>query len=456
MAERHECLRAHTGSSPARGGGVAACAAGVARRATRGAGAGRRAGRRRRRGAPARARPRRLTPLQRRARRRGRARACRSLRRPARGGRWPHVRAWRRRLRADPRGHARAALAPRRGCPVGPRPERGRGGAAVLVRRRRAHRARRGPTAALAHAEDRLADQRNRAPSVAERYGELILEILRAHQPDPPDHALDVAQRAALVAARLGIDPLDRGLVRRTAELHDVGKIAIDPAIVGKAGPLDDAEWGEVRRHTIIGDDLLLAAPPLRSVAPLVRSTHERWDGGGYPDCLVGEDIPMAARIVAACDAYDAMTTDRVYRRAMSPADARAELERCAGTQFDPAAAGALIAELMEPHRRHHPMADAVAAAAQAAVTAGGSLAAFARLQSQLDAASQIASAAELPGALETVADPAAQTRGVHHVVFTPYRHEWDDFIVSTVHGDESLRAALLGCTSSWQDWESM
>jgi diguanylate cyclase (GGDEF)-like protein len=305
---------------------------------------------------------------------------------------------------------------------------------------------------ALAQAEDRLASQRNRAPSVAERYGELILEILRAQQPDTSDHALDVAQLAAGVAARLGVDPLDRGLVRRTAELHDVGKIAIDPAIVGKPGPLDEDEWAQMRRHTIIGDDLLLAAPPLRAVAPLVRSTHERWDGGGYPDRLAGEDIPLAARIVAACDAYDAMTTDRVYRRAMSTADARAELDRCAGTQFDPTVVAALIAELMEPHRRH-PMADAVAAAAQAAsVATGGSLAAFARLQSQLDAASEIESADELP----TVADAVAETLGFHDVVVNLYRQEWDDFVVSTVHGDESLRAALLGCTYSWEDWESM
>src|SRR3954471_17904541 len=313
-----------------------------------------------------------------------------------------------------------------------------------------------GAGAALAQAEDRLASQRNRAPSVAERYGELILEILRAQQPDTSDHALDVAQLAAGVAARLGIDPLDRGLVRRTAELHDVGKIAIDPAIVGKPGPLDDDEWAQMRRHTSIGDDLLLAAPPLRAVAPLVRSTHERWDGGGYPDGLTREEIPLAGRIVAACDAYDAMTTDRVYRPAMSAADARAELERCSGTQFDPTVVVALIAELMEPHRRH-PMADAVGAAAQAAaVTGSSSLAAFARLQSQLDAASQIESMDELPGALETVADAVAQTLGFHDVVVNLYRHEWDDFIVSTVHGDESLRAALLGCTYSWQDWESM
>src|SRR3954447_9802499 len=307
------------------------------------------------------------------------------------------------------------------------------------------------PTAALAHAEDRLADQRNRAPSVAERYGELILAILRAQQPDTSEHALDVAALAAGVAARLGVDPLDRGLVRRAAELHDVGKIAIDPEIVNKPGPLDDEEWAQMRLHTIIGDDLLLAAPPLRAVAPLVRASHERWDGGGSPDGVAGEDIPLAARIVAACDAYDAMTTDRCYRRGMSAADARAELERCSGSQFDRTVVAALVAELMEPHRQ------------QAAYTAEGetasestALAAFARLQSQLDAASSIESADELPHALETVAAAVAQTLGFHDVVVNLYRKAWDDFIVSTVHGDESLRAQLLGCTYSWQDWESM
>jgi diguanylate cyclase (GGDEF)-like protein len=310
--------------------------------------------------------------------------------------------------------------------------------------------------AALVTAEDRLADQRNRAPSVAERYGELILAILRAQQPETSDHALDVAQLAAGVAARLGVDPLDRSLVRRAAELHDVGKIAIDPRIVGKPGRLDDDEWAQMRLHTIIGDELLLAAPPLRAVAPLVRSSHERWDGGGYPDGVAGREIPLAARIVAACDAYDAMTTDRVYRPAMSAADARAELVACAGSQFDPAVVNALIAELMEPHRQH-PMADAVsAAAAQFAAGGSGSLAAFARLQSQLDAASLIESADELPRALETVAAAVAQTLGFKDVVVNLYRKAWDDFIVSTVHGDESLRAALLGATYSWEDWESM
>src|SRR3954454_206664 len=308
-------------------------------------------------------------------------------------------------------------------------------------------------SAALAIAEDRLADQRNRAPSLAARYGELILTILGAKQPQTSEHAFDVAALAAGVAARLGVDPIDRGLVRRAAELHDVGKIAIDPAIVNKPGPLDDHEWARMRLHTILGDDLLLAAPPLRAVAPLVRASHERWDGGGSPDGVAGEDIPLAARIVAACDAYDAMTTDRCYRRGMSAADARAELERCSGTQFDPTVVAALTAELMEPHRQH---AAFPAAAEPAPDTEGSALAAFARLQSQLDAASSIESADELPRALETVAAAAARTLGFPHVVVNLYRKAWDNFIVGTVHGDESLRAQLLGCTYSWQDWETM
>jgi diguanylate cyclase (GGDEF)-like protein len=311
------------------------------------------------------------------------------------------------------------------------------------------------PAAALVVAEDRLADQRSRAPSVAERYGELILAVLRAQQPETSEHALDVAQLAAGVAARLGVDPLDRALVRRAAELHDVGKIAIDPAIVGKPGPLDEHEWAEMRRHTIIGDGLLLAAPPLRAVAPLVRASHERWDGCGYPDGIAGDAIPLAARIVAACDAYDAMTTDRVYRPAMSAAEARAELERCAGSQFDPVVVAALIAELLEPHHRH-PLAAAAQAASERASRENDALARFARLHSQLDAASEIESADELPIALETVAAAVARTLGFKAVVVNLYRKAWDDFIVSTVHGDDSLRAALLGATYSWEDWEGM
>ena len=124
--------------------------------------------------------------------------------------------------------------------------------------------------------------------------------------------------------------------IRHAAELHDVGKVAVPDGILSKPGPLDDAEWGFIRRHTLIGERIIAAAPALRQVASLVRSSHERWDGTGYPDQLAGGDIPLGSRIVAVADAYDAMTSDRVYRGRLSEGDAISELARCAGSQFDP------------------------------------------------------------------------------------------------------------------------
>ena len=118
--------------------------------------------------------------------------------------------------------------------------------------------------------------------------------------------------------------------------MHDIGKAAIPDTILEKPGPLDPQEWAFVRRHTEIGERILAAAPALIRIAPIVRSTHERLDGNGYPDGLAGEEIPLPARIVSVADAFDAMVTERPYRRALSPGAALAELRRCAGTQFDP------------------------------------------------------------------------------------------------------------------------
>ena len=106
-----------------------------------------------------------------------------------------------------------------------------------------------------------------------------------------------------------------------------------------------------MRRHTIVGERILNAAPALAEVAQLVRSSHERYDGAGYPDALVGEAIPIGSRIIAVCDAFDAMTSNRPYRLAMAPRDALAELERCSGTQFDPVVVTAFQAVLAEPRR---------------------------------------------------------------------------------------------------------
>jgi two-component system cell cycle response regulator len=124
--------------------------------------------------------------------------------------------------------------------------------------------------------------------------------------------------------------------------------MAIPDAILEKPGPLDDEEWEFMRRHTVIGERILAAAPALEAVAELVRWSHERADGTGYPDNLTREQIPLGARIVAVCDGYDAMISDRPYRTAMSRDAARAELRRGAGTQFDPLVVEAFCAVIEE------------------------------------------------------------------------------------------------------------
>jgi two-component system cell cycle response regulator len=134
--------------------------------------------------------------------------------------------------------------------------------------------------------------------------------------------------------------------VERAAELHDIGKIAIPDAILNKPGPLDLEEWSFMRRHTLIGESMLSAAPALQGAAKIVRSSHERIDGEGYPDGLRGDEIPLASRIVFVCDAFHAMTSDRPYGVAGTVPDALAELADCAGTQFDPAVVEAFKAEI--------------------------------------------------------------------------------------------------------------
>ncbi len=132
------------------------------------------------------------------------------------------------------------------------------------------------------------------------------------------------------------------------AILHDIGKIAVPSDILRKPGKLTAEEFEQIKTHSDVGGRLLERIPFTRSVAPLVRAIHERYDGGGYPDNLSGDDIPLGARIVGTCDAFDAMITDRPYRNGMPQEDAVAELHRCSGTQFDPRVVDALIQELAD------------------------------------------------------------------------------------------------------------
>ena len=145
----------------------------------------------------------------------------------------------------------------------------------------------------------------------------------------------------------LSAEALDH--LAKAAALHDIGKVAVPDAIVHKPGPLSSDEWAFMRTHTVLGERILAAAPALREEAALVRSSHERWDGQGYPDQRAGEDIPLGSRIIFVCDALDAMTSPRVYRETCTQEQAVTELRRCAGTQFDPAVVDALCAALRRP-----------------------------------------------------------------------------------------------------------
>ena len=156
------------------------------------------------------------------------------------------------------------------------------------------------------------------------------------------NHAHTIAELALAVGERLGMSARELRAVRLGALLHDVGKIGIPESILNKPGRLSAEEFAVMKQHTVIGADIISGIPGMGEVMSLVRWSHERWDGNGYPDGLRGAEIPRGACVIAVCDAYHAMIEDRVYRRAMSQDVALAELRRCTGTQFMPAAVEAL------------------------------------------------------------------------------------------------------------------
>lgn len=188
----------------------------------------------------------------------------------------------------------------------------------------------------------RLADQRMYANkdggrrSAGRQSADVLLQALHERSPELGDHLADVARRATEVGSRLGMsgDQLDQ--LAQAAQLHDIGKMAIPDAILKRPGPLDREEWEFIRGHTVVGERIISAAPSLSQVSRIVRSSHERYNGSGYPDGLKGEEIPLPSRIIAVCDAYDAMIGPRPHRLGMNRDSAASELRRCANAQFDP------------------------------------------------------------------------------------------------------------------------
>jgi two-component system, cell cycle response regulator len=178
---------------------------------------------------------------------------------------------------------------------------------------------------------------------VIRRAMEVLARELRDHHRPTAEHSHRLASLCRRLADEMGLDALAATEVELVAVLHDVGKLAVPAAILDHPGRLDDLQRHVLQRHTIAGEEILMQVAGLEHLAPLVRATHEHWDGGGYPDGLAGTDIPFEARIVGCADAFDAMTSDRAYRRALPAAEALRRIDRDAGRQFDPLVAAALL-----------------------------------------------------------------------------------------------------------------
>jgi diguanylate cyclase (GGDEF)-like protein len=198
----------------------------------------------------------------------------------------------------------------------------------------------------------RVADERMYAQKAAKRTGaggqakDVLLATLSERSPDLGRHTTGVAELSEAVGRELGLPDDELIAIRQAADLHDIGKLGIPDAILDKPGPLTPEEWTFMYQHTVIGQRIVSVAPALVRAGALIRSSHERFDGAGYPDRLAGEEIPIGARVIAVCDAYEAIVSDRPYRAARTPQEALAELRRCAGEQFDPAVVAAFEAAI--------------------------------------------------------------------------------------------------------------
>ncbi|HMC68925.1 MAG TPA: HD-GYP domain-containing protein [Mycobacteriales bacterium] len=185
-------------------------------------------------------------------------------------------------------------------------------------------------------------------PDVAGRIGDFA-EMLSERDPYTAEHSDGIVETVCAVAGALDVAPADLAELRLAAPLHDIGKIRVPGSVLSKPGPLSPGERMLINHHPVWGAELLACVPGVEVVANIVRFHHERWDGTGYPDGLAGERIPLASRIIAACDAYHAMTSDRPYRRAMSVEQALGELRANAGSQFDPTVVAQIETAVVQP-----------------------------------------------------------------------------------------------------------
>jgi response regulator RpfG family c-di-GMP phosphodiesterase len=165
---------------------------------------------------------------------------------------------------------------------------------------------------------------------------DVLLSALAARDGYTGEHSKAVVDLSLAVARRLGLRGADLLDAENAALLHDIGKIGVPDAVLNKPGKLAAEEWDVMRLHPVIGERIVCSIAALAHLAPVVRGEHERWDGGGYPDGLAGEEIPLVSRIILVADAFHAMTSDRPYRRSLGAQEARLELERHAGSQFCP------------------------------------------------------------------------------------------------------------------------
>jgi diguanylate cyclase (GGDEF)-like protein len=201
---------------------------------------------------------------------------------------------------------------------------------------------------ALRMADKRMYEVKAGRTSASRQSTDVLLKALSERNPALGEHFSDVMELAVITATALGLPDHEVKRIELAAELHDIGKVAIPDSILNKPGPLDSEEWDFIRRHTEIGERIVIAAPSLAFTAELIRASHERYDGTGYPDRVARDDIPLGARIIAVCDAYGAMTATRAYSDAVSEAEAIDELRRCSGTQFDPQVVEAFCQAMLE------------------------------------------------------------------------------------------------------------